>query len=70
MKNYLTYSQTKFYQSEEELLKSKKLKLRKDEKKATAYIVLYGKQLSKIEHQIDDVNSKLSNLKLQIKKAL
>tara|TARA_Y100001963_G_C6405179_1_gene275887 strand:+ start:136 stop:318 length:183 start_codon:yes stop_codon:yes gene_type:complete len=56
--------------NEEELLKSKKKVLRQDAKKATAYIVLYGKQLSKIENQIADVDCKLSNLKLQIKRAL
>ena len=55
---------------EEELLKSKKVQLRKDAKKATAYIVLYGKQLSKVEGQIADIDCKLKNLKLQMKQAL
>lgn len=55
---------------EEELLKSKKVKLRKDANKATAYIVLYGKNLSKIENQIADIDCKLKNLRLQMKQAL
>tara|TARA_Y100001938_G_C7940908_1_gene354267 strand:+ start:414 stop:596 length:183 start_codon:yes stop_codon:yes gene_type:complete len=56
--------------TEENILKSKKKVLRQKAKKATAYIVLYGKELSKIENQISDVDCKLSNVKLQIKKAL
>ena len=56
--------------NEENTLNLRKRRLRKEAKKATAYIVLYGKELSKIEKQIADVDCKLSNLKLQIKRAL
>ena len=55
---------------EEELLKSKKVQLKRDAKKATAYIVLYGRQLANVENKIADIDCRLSNLRLQIKKAL
>ena len=55
---------------EEELLKTKKVQLKRDAKKATAYIVLYGRQLANVENKIADIDCRLSNLRLQIKRAL
>ena len=55
---------------EEELLKTKKVQLKMDAKKATAYIVLYGRQLANVENKIADIDCRLSNLRLQIKRAL
>ena len=56
--------------TEENILKSKKKVLRQKAKKATAYIVLYGRQLANVENKIADIDCRLSNLRLQIKKAL